>query len=92
MALLDGHVEITIGGNLQVFGTSATDVAGLGNLTSIGGSLSMAENSELRSIHGLVGLQSFAGQLGFHANPKLCFSEVSVAADQTHMQIDTGVG
>lgn len=48
-------------GDVQIFGTTAPDVAGLANITSIGKSLSISENPNLTAIYGLDQLTDLGG-------------------------------
>jgi len=61
----------SIGGNLQVFGTAAEDLAGLGNLTTLGGSVAVSENLNLREVWGFEGLTEIGGAFVIQQNPVL---------------------
>ena len=53
-----------------------TSLAGLEELTSIGGYLHIYNNSNLASLSGLDGLTSIGGSLYIGSNPMLCNCEV----------------
>jgi hypothetical protein len=61
----------SVGGNIQVFGTSAPDIAGLGNLTTLGGSISVSENPNLVEVYGFDGLTEIGGAVIFTKNAAL---------------------
>lgn len=78
----------SIGGNLQVFGTSATDVAGLANIETIGGSLSISENPNLTEIYGFDALTDIGGAFIVTKNPVLTSVSGVAAVQQVHLGLN----
>lgn len=78
----------SVGGNLQVFGTTATDVAGLANLETIGGSISISENPNLVEIYGFDALTDIGGAFIITKNPVLTHISGADDVQQIHLGLN----
>lgn len=78
----------SIGGNLQVFGTTTTDVAGLANIETIGGSISISENANLTEVYGFDALTDVGGAFIVTKNPALTSVSGADAVQQIHLGLN----
>ncbi|MFO0633851.1 MAG: hypothetical protein U0168_13460 [Nannocystaceae bacterium] len=78
----------SVGGNIQIFGTTITDIAGLGGLETIGGSLSISENANLQEVYGLGALTDLGGALIITKNPNLVAVSEIDALQQIHLGVN----
>ncbi|MEI9936726.1 MAG: hypothetical protein WDO69_05835 [Pseudomonadota bacterium] len=62
---------VNLNGALHIDSSSLPAISGLGNLTTIGGDLTITNNSTLSNVGGLSGLQNVTGNVSIQSNPAL---------------------
>ncbi len=77
--------EVT--GNIQVFNTASPDIAGLKNLTVVGGSISISGNTNLEWIYGLDLIADLPGNIIITENPVLTRISGFGALEQIHTSL-----